>query len=96
MAFWKKVQPDLKANNKKHFEKGKQIRSVLSQLADTWPDEVSLLDNCLSEYSDFYEKFDTRSKQERQINNLLVRVPESSCIDFNDVERLITKEESSF
>lgn len=48
------------------------------------------------EFNDFIEEYESGSKKERIINNLLVRIPESMQIDFNDVERLVTKEESIF
>ena len=58
--------------------------------------EASFIGNCMVEFNDFIEEYESGSKKERIINNLLVRIPESMQIDFNDVERLVTKEESIF
>jgi hypothetical protein len=47
-------------------------------LVEQWPDDASLVENCLVEYNEFYEQFEADSRKEKQINNLLVRVAESA------------------
>ena len=92
LESWKKRVKERARQKKRIFERGKQLRAAFENYQDYFDIDKEKIVSCSIHYNDLTESLAKERKEEKIINDLLIKLPESTYIEATDIERLINQE----
>ena len=92
LESWKKRVKERARLKKRIFERGKQLRAAFENYQDYFDIDKEKIVSCSIHYNDLTESLAKERKEEKVLNDLLVKLPESTYIETTDIERLINHE----
>ena len=95
LESWKKRTKERLRLKKRIFERGKQLRAAFEKYQDYFDIDKEKIVSCSINYNDMTESLAKERKEEKVLNDLLARLPESTYIETTDIERLINIEQEA-
>lgn len=88
MEAWRRRADQRTRQKKRLFERGKQLRKVLSQYEDFFDIEIEKVHDCLIHFNDMAEEITKQIKEEKVANDALAQLPDTHQIECRMLEQI--------